>query len=57
MTDAFVGDDQIKILSKLKTKTELIGEVIGLLQSPMSTVMGALSSGKHTFNLNWSYIN
>ena len=48
MTDAFVGDDQIKTLSKLKTKAELIGEVVGLLQSPMSNVMGALSSGKHT---------
>jgi len=50
MTDVFVGDDQIKILSKLKTKTELIGEVIGLLQSPISNVMGALSSGKHTIS-------
>ena len=48
MTDAFVGDDKIDTLSKLKTKTELIGEVIGLLQSPMSNVIGALQSGGDT---------
>jgi large subunit ribosomal protein L10 len=48
MTDAFVGDDKVDTLSKLKTKTELIGEVIGLLQSPMSNVIGALQSGGDT---------
>lgn len=44
----FVGDEQIKQLSKLKSKEELIGEIIGLLQSPMSNVLGALQSGGHT---------
>ena len=48
MTDAFVGDDKVDTLSKLKTKTELIGEVIGLLQSPMANVIGALQSGGDT---------
>ena len=48
MTDAFVGDNQIDALAKLKTKAELLGEVIGLLQSPMSNVLGALKSGGDT---------
>ena len=44
----FIGDDQIKALSKMKSKEELVGEIIGLLQSPMSNVLGALQSGGHT---------
>lgn len=40
-----LGDEQLEMLSKLKSKEELIGEIIGLLQSPVSNVMGALSSG------------
>lgn len=47
-TDLFIGDDQLDMLSKLKSKAELIGEVIGLLQSPAKNVIGALQSGKHT---------
>ncbi|MEY4134768.1 MAG: 50S ribosomal protein L10 [Saprospiraceae bacterium] len=41
----FSGDDQLDVLVKLKTKEELIGEVIGMLQSPASSVIGALQSG------------
>lgn len=41
----FVGDDQLDVLAKLKSKEELIGEVIGLLQSPAKNVIGALQSG------------
>ena len=41
----FIGDDQIEILAKLKSKADLLGEVIGLLQSPMQTVLGQLTSG------------
>lgn len=33
-SDVFIGDDQLKALSNLKTKDELVGEIIGLLQSP-----------------------
>ena len=44
-TSVFLGDDQIEALSKLKSKTELIGEVIGLLQSPAKNVVSALQSG------------
>jgi len=41
-TDVFVGDDQLAILTKIKTKNELIGEVLGLLQSPAKRVIAAL---------------
>lgn len=46
----FIGDEQIKKLSKLKSKEELIGEIIGLLQSPMSNVLGSLQSGGQTIS-------
>lgn len=38
----FIGDDQIAMLANLKGKEELIGEIIGLLQSPLKTVIGGL---------------
>ncbi|MBK7429024.1 MAG: 50S ribosomal protein L10 [Saprospiraceae bacterium] len=44
----FIGDDQIEVLSKLKTKEQLVGEIIGLLQSPAKNVIGALKSGGTT---------
>ena len=47
-TDVFLGDDQIDILSKLKSKEDLIGEVITLLQSPAKNVVSALQSGGQT---------
>jgi len=40
--DIFVGDDQLIALKNIKTKNELIGEVIGLLQSPARRVISAL---------------
>ena len=40
--DVFLGDSQLKALTQIKTKNELIGEVIGLLQSPIQRVLGAL---------------
>ena len=42
--DVFVGDNQLKALTMIKTKNELIGEVIGLLQSPIQRVLGALQN-------------
>jgi len=42
--DVFVGNDQLKALSQIKTKNEMIGEVIGLLQSPIQRVLGALQN-------------
>lgn len=41
-SDIFTGDDQLKALTNIKTKNELIGEVIGLLQSPAKRVLAAL---------------
>lgn len=41
----FVGDDQLQALSNLKSKEELVGEIIGLLQSPLKTVVSQLQSG------------
>jgi large subunit ribosomal protein L10 len=40
--DIYTGDNQLKALSQIKTKQELIGEVIGLLQSPAKRVIAAL---------------
>ncbi|MEL6676041.1 MAG: 50S ribosomal protein L10 [Bacteroidota bacterium] len=44
-TAVFKGDDQIKVLADLKSKGELIGEIVGLLQSPAKNVISALKSG------------
>lgn len=45
-TDIFLGEDQLDALSKLKSKQELIGEIITLLQSPAKNVISALQSGE-----------
>ncbi len=42
--DVFVGNDQLTALTRIKTKNELIGEIIGLLQSPIQRVLGALQN-------------
>ena len=42
--DVFTGDNQLKALTQIKTKNELIGEIIGLLQSPIQRVLGALQN-------------
>lgn len=47
-TSVFIGDDQVKILIALKSKEELIGEIIGLLQSPAKNVISSLKSGGST---------
>jgi large subunit ribosomal protein L10 len=44
----FVGDNQLDTLIKLKSKEQLIGEIIGLLQSPAKNVVSALQSGGNT---------
>lgn len=41
----YTGADQLETLSTIKGKQELIGEIIGLLQSPAKNVISALSSG------------
>jgi len=44
----FVGDNQLDALAALKSKNELIGDIIGLLQSPAKNLISALqaSSGQ-----------
>jgi large subunit ribosomal protein L10 len=44
----YVGDAQLDALQKIKSKKELLGELIGLLQSPMSNLVGALNYGGTT---------
>ena len=41
----FVGDNQLDTLINLKSKEQLVGEIIGLLQSPAKNVISALQSG------------
>ncbi len=41
----YVGDDQLDHLVSIKSKEEMIGEIIGLLQSPAKNVISALQSG------------
>ncbi len=46
--DFYVGEDQLEALVGLKSKEELIGDLIGLLQSPITNVLSALQSGGNT---------
>ncbi|MCH8534951.1 MAG: 50S ribosomal protein L10 [Flavobacteriaceae bacterium] len=41
----YVGDDQLDALVNIKSKEEVIGDIIGLLQSPAKNVVSALKSG------------
>lgn len=45
---SYVGEDQLDILVNIKSKNELIGDIIGLLQSPAKNVISALQSGGQT---------
>jgi len=47
-TAVFIGDNQLDALVNLKSKEQLIGEIIGLLQSPAKNVISALQSGGNT---------
>ncbi len=46
----YIGENQLETLITVKTKNELIGEVIGLLQSPAKNVISALQSGGSTIH-------
>jgi len=41
----YIGDDQLDALVNIKSREELIGDIIGLLQSPAKNVISALQSG------------
>jgi len=43
-TAIFIGDNQLDSLTNLKSKNELIGDIIALLQSPAKNVISALNS-------------
>ena len=44
----YFGDDQLKALASLKSKDELLGDIIMLLQSPVKNVVSSLEGAKHT---------
>jgi large subunit ribosomal protein L10 len=44
-SDLFIGENQLDVLATLKSKNELIGDIIGLLQSPAKNVISGLQSG------------
>lgn len=44
----YIGDDQLDALVDIKSREELIGEIVGLLQSPAKNVISALKSGGST---------
>ena len=44
----YLGDEQLDMLVDIKSKEELIGEIVGLLQSPAKNVISALKSGGGT---------
>lgn len=46
----YVGENQLEALCNIKSKEELLGDVIGLLQSPMKNVVSALQSGGSTIH-------
>lgn len=43
----YIGDDQLENLVNVKSKDELLGDLIALLQSPMKTVISQLKSGNN----------
>lgn len=46
----YLGEDQLETLAHIKSKNELIADVVALLQSPAKTVISALQSGANTLH-------
>ena len=46
----YLGDDQLETLVNIKSKEELLGDIIGLLQSPAKNVISALQSSGQTLS-------
>jgi len=44
-TALYIGDEKLEELSKLKSREELLGDLLGLLAAPATNLMGALGSG------------
>ena len=46
----YVGDDQVEFLANIKSREELIGEIVTILQSPAKNVISALQSSGSTIS-------
>jgi len=46
-SDVYLGDEQLELLSSIKSKEEIIGEIVLLLQSPVRNVISALKSSSN----------
>ncbi len=46
----YLGENQLEFLTTIKSKNELIGELVSLLQSPVKNVVSALQSGGSTIH-------
>eukprot|EP01155_Anaeramoeba_flamelloides_P033584 Anaeramoba_flamelloidesa99587_8.p1 GENE.a99587_8~~a99587_8.p1 ORF type:complete len:173 (-),score=13.33 a99587_8:185-703(-) len=46
----YIGEDQLEALCNIKSKDEVLAEVVALLQSPMKNVVSALQSGGSTIH-------
>ena len=46
----YVGADQLDALTAIKSKNEVIAEIVALLQSPAKNVLSALQSGGNTIH-------
>jgi large subunit ribosomal protein L10 len=44
---SYIGDDQLDFLVNVKSRLDLIADLVALLQSPAKNVIGALQSGGH----------
>src|SRR5688572_20720562 len=47
-SDLYIGDENLNMLSELKSKNELIGDILSALQAPAKNVISALTSSKGT---------
>lgn len=48
--EIYIGEENLEMLSKLKSKQELLGDLIGLLQSPAMNLISALQSGQNNIS-------
>lgn len=43
----YIGDNELEALTTIKSKEELIGDIVALLQSPIKNIVSSLESGKN----------
>jgi large subunit ribosomal protein L10 len=49
-SSVYSGEESLEVVASIKSKQEVLGEVIGLLQSPISNLLSALQSGGRTIH-------